>query len=108
MDTKDEILKFLAKPINEEVQENISEEERMRWSLPKIKLSEIELEFIKGIATGRSRKELDVAIKLSTNERFTFNSMKNNLLIKFEAFTLPHIVFKAIIMGFLTADNLNV
>ncbi len=101
MEIKDELIEKLAEPVIEETKEQISEKERKRYSLPKIKLSEIELEFIRGLAEGRDKRELDTAIRLYTKEKFTYNSMKNHLLDKFEAFTPTHIVFKALEMGFL-------
>lgn len=101
MDIKSEIINKLAEPVIDATKEQISEKERKRYSLPKIKLSEIELEFIKGLAEGRTKKELDVAVQLYTKGKFTYNSMKNHLLDKFEAFTPTHIVFKALEMGFL-------
>ncbi len=101
MNLHEEILKTLAKPIINGSIETVSEEEIKRLSLPEVQLNELEQEFLKGLATGRTDDEMAQAVKLYTNDRLTYNAVKNLLLNKFEANSMPHLIFKACKMGYL-------
>ncbi len=88
----------------EKVSKNITEIERKRYSLPDPNLTDLEFEILQGIAEGRSFDEMQNAIKLhSTND--SYNAVVKRLLRKFEAFTLAHVVFKAIKIGLLKLEK---
>ena len=101
MELKDEIIGKLAEPLIEEVKKAISEEERKRKSLPKIQLNTLEIEFLIGVANGRSTKELNTAIQLCTHGEQTYNTIYNKLLRKLEADTLAHTLYKAMKLGYI-------
>lgn len=76
----------------------ISEMERKRMSLPDVKLTNVEREVLVGIVNGRSKEELDKLLNLSAKTNGSYRSIIARLLIKFEAFSVPHIVYKAMKM----------
>ncbi len=83
--------------ISETVIKNIRQTEGKRYSLPNVKLSDIEIEVLKGLAQGRSIKEITFGLKLF-NKHYTFYSVSKIILEKLEAFTLPHAIYKALQM----------
>ena len=87
----------MSDTISEIIIKNIKQKEGKRFSLPKVQLSEIEIEVLKGLAQGRSIKEITVGLKLF-NKNYSFFSVAKIILEKLEAFTLPHAIYKAIKM----------
>ena len=59
---------------------------------------------MKGIAEGRNFDELDNAIKFYAKND-SYHSLVKRLLRKFEAFTLAHVVCKAILSGILNVSE---
>lgn len=84
--------------VSESIINEIRHEEGKRNSLPNVKLSEMELDVLSGLSEGRSVKEITAGLKLY-NKYYTFYSVTNIILNKLEAFTLPHVISKAIKMG---------
>lgn len=78
----------------------IEELERKRVSYPKPRLTSIEREVLTGLAQGRSMEELDNAIRLYSKKK-SYHTIVRSLFKKFEAFTLSHVVYKALKVGIL-------
>ncbi len=76
------------------------ETERKRKSCPNIKLTDMEFEVLVGIANGRSSEEISRAISLY-KENECYSSIVRCLFRKFEAFTLAHVIYKAMKAGIL-------
>lgn len=87
----------IAKSFIDEANQKINEIERKRYSLPDINLTDTEIEVLKAIVQGRNRNEMDAA--LHANNLSSYNSYVYKLMDKFEAFTLAHVVYKAMKMG---------
>ena len=83
----------------------ISEIERKRRSCPDVKLTDVEFEVLVGIAQGRNKAEINKAIELVGEKipycKDSYNAVMVRLFKKFEAFTLAHVVYKAMKMGIL-------
>lgn len=102
MEINKEDLKGLSKKSLAEIVNKISEEERKRFSLPEPELSDIELDVLKEIARGYSRRHLERVVKLYAkihNTIVSYQSITAKLMRKFEAATLAHVVYKAMKTG---------
>lgn len=88
----------MADIISETIINKIRHEEGKRHSFPNVKLSEMEIDVLDGLANGRSVEEITTGLKLY-NRYYTFYSVSKVILNKLEAFTLPHAISKAIKMG---------
>ena len=64
-------------------------------SKPHVALDKLEIEFLKGLASGKNLKEITKIIKNSSKTK-TFNSISMNILKKLEAFTILHAIKKVI------------
>ena len=64
-------------------------------SKPNVTLDKLEVEFLKGLASGKNLKEITKIIKNSSKTE-TFNSISMNILKKLEAFTILHAIKKVI------------
>ena len=96
MTERKRLLKLITKNYIENALNEIEEIERK--SCPKVKLTNIELEALIGISQGRNRTEVEAAIK-SINNTDSYASLVTRLFRKFEAFSLAHVVYKAVKMG---------
>lgn len=92
--------KKMAKDYIDKVLRQMTEKEHQRHSLPKPELSDLEFEVLVGISQGRSSEEIDNAIK-KYEEQTCYNSIVRKLFKKFEAFTIAHVVYKAMKVGLL-------
>ena len=98
MTERKRLLRLITKNYIENALTEIEEIERKRKSCPKVELTNIELEALIGISQGRNRTEVEAAIK-SINNADSYASLVTRLFRKFEAFTLAHVVYKAVKMG---------
>lgn len=90
----------MSKDYIDNAMKKIQDNENKRHSLPNVQLTEVELEILKGIAQGRNSNELNKAIqhnKINT----CYNSVIHVLLKKFEAYTIAHVIYKAMKMKIL-------
>lgn len=74
------------------------QEYKRRNMLMPVKLTEIEYNVLLGLVEGRSYYELESGIKLN-NPKDSYSIIEDRLKIKFEAFTLAHVVYKAVKLG---------
>lgn len=100
MNETETLYEMLAKNYIEKAINDLKEIERKRKSCPNIELTDMEFEVLVGIANGRSSEEVEKAIHLYTKNE-CYNSVVRCLFRKFEAFTLAHVVYKAMKKGIL-------
>ncbi len=100
----------LTKTITEETikkaKTEIDEIERKRYSLPKVELKEIEVDTLIALAQGRKIKDIDLAIQ-RIDKCLTYYSIVHILMRKFEAFTMSHVMYKAIVMGIVKPSDVS-
>lgn len=102
MEVNKKDLKGLSQKSITKIINQISEEERKRLSLPEPELSDIEMDILKEIAKGYSRRHLERVVKLYAkihNTLVSYQSITAKLIRKFEATTLAHVVYKAMKIG---------
>ncbi len=102
MDINTQASEKLNEPDSTEDDKKLNERERMRHSKPRLKLSLIEVQVLLELAQGRSDKELDGIIKhydVQGELCGSYTDIVKRLMKKFEAFTIAHLVYKAMKMG---------
>ncbi len=80
----------------------LEKEDRMRRRYPEPELTLIEANVLAAIADGRVKKELETAINLYAAKhdyKDSYNAIVRRLMAKFEAFTIAHVVYKAMKVG---------
>lgn len=92
--------KKMAKDYIDKVLKQIEEKEHQRQSLPKPELTDLEFEVLVGISQGRSNEEINNAIK-KYEEKTCYSAVVRKLFRKFEAFTIAHVIYKAMKVGLL-------
>lgn len=90
--------KILFEELNERIAERVSRPEADRRSLPKVDLTEVEIEFLKGLVEGRSKYEIAAGLNF-LGEKKSYNQILGTLLQKFHALNLPNAIYKAVKMG---------
>ena len=89
---------ILFEELHDRVKYNVNLPEIKRRYLPKVKLNDIELEFLKALVDGRNQREINAALNFLGEKRSYYQIMAT-ILKKFHAINLPNAIYKACKLG---------
>ncbi len=88
----------LFEELHDRVKYNVNLPEIKRRYLPKVQLTDIELEFLKALVDGRNQREINAALNFLGEKRSYYQIMAT-ILNKFKALNLSNAIYKACKLG---------